>query len=92
MSFRRFEMHQYRQVLSRMRLGDTDRSIARSGLMGRKKCSQLRQLASNHGWLDPEKPLPDPKELAQRIQDPKDDHLQKSLGKWDADKIISFRT
>jgi hypothetical protein len=47
MSFRRFEMNQYCHVLSRMRLGDTDRSIARSGLMGRKKSAQLRLLASN---------------------------------------------
>ena len=34
MSNRRFEMFEYRQVLTRMRLGDTDRAIARVGLMG----------------------------------------------------------
>jgi len=33
MANRRFEMYQYRQVLVRMRLGDTDRAIARSGLI-----------------------------------------------------------
>ena len=32
MSNRRFEMHQYRQILARMRMGDTDRSISRAGL------------------------------------------------------------
>jgi hypothetical protein len=36
MSKRRFEMYQYRQILVRMRQGDSDRDIARSGLMGRK--------------------------------------------------------
>jgi hypothetical protein len=38
-------MHQYRQVLCRIRLGDTDRSIARSGLIGRRKSAELRQIA-----------------------------------------------
>ena len=37
MANRRFEMYQYRQVLSRMRLGESDRAIARSGLMGRQR-------------------------------------------------------
>ena len=37
MANRRFEMYQYRQVLTRMRLGDSDRAIARTGLMGREK-------------------------------------------------------
>ena len=30
-------MFEYRQVLTRMRLGDTDRAISRAGLMGRRK-------------------------------------------------------
>ncbi len=34
---RRFEMYQYRQVLVRLRQGDSDRDIDRAGLMGRKK-------------------------------------------------------
>ena len=33
MSRRKFEMHHYRQVLMRMRQGDSDRDIAKSGLM-----------------------------------------------------------
>lgn len=32
-------MFQYRQVLLRLRQGDSDRDIARSGLMGRPKVS-----------------------------------------------------
>ena len=39
MANRRFEMYEYRQVLTRMRLGDSDRAIARSGLKGRQKAS-----------------------------------------------------
>jgi len=41
MSKRRFERYQYRQVLVRMRLGDSDRQIAHSGLMGRRKVGLL---------------------------------------------------
>ena len=52
-------MYQYRNVLVRMRQGDSDRDIARSKTMGRKKLAQVREIASEHGWLAPEFPLPD---------------------------------
>ena len=51
-------MYEYRQVISRMRLGESDRSIAKAGLMGRRKAAELRQLAKQRGWLD-KRPLPD---------------------------------
>ena len=50
MSRRRFEMFQYRQVIVRLRQGDTDREIARSRLMGRRKITALRPLATEF-WL-----------------------------------------
>jgi len=52
-------MYQYRNVLVRMRRGDSDRDIARSKTMGRKKIAQVREVASARGWLGPEFPLPD---------------------------------
>ena len=52
-------MFQYRQVLVRMRQGDTDRDIARARLMGRRKSAQLRELATARGWLDPSAALPE---------------------------------
>ena len=52
-------MYQYRNVLVRMRQGDSDRDIARSKTMGRKKIAQVREIASERGWLAPEFPLPD---------------------------------
>lgn len=64
MSNRRFEMYHYRQVLARMRQGDSDRDIARSRIMGRKKVAQVREVATTHGWLAPEVPLPDDAALA----------------------------
>lgn len=67
MGRRRIEMHEYRNVLIRLRAGDTDREIARLGLMGRAKVANLRQLAQEQGWLDPIKPLPDVSVIAQHI-------------------------
>ena len=64
MTNRRFEMYQYRHALARMRQGDSDRDIARSKLMGRKKIAAVREAAQRHGWLDPGTPLPDDTELA----------------------------
>lgn len=58
-------MYQYRQVLVRMRLGDSDRQIAKTGLMGRRKAAPLRQLAQVQGWLDPTHPLPEDATLAE---------------------------
>lgn len=60
-------MFQYRQVLVRLRQGDSDRDIARSRLMGRKKLGKLRALAEQIGWLDPAQPLPDDATLASAL-------------------------
>lgn len=59
MANRKFEMHEYRQVLIRMRLGDSDRAITKAGLMGRRKVGEVRRIAEAAGWLKPEVPLPD---------------------------------
>ena len=59
MSNRRFEMFHDRQVLVRMRQGDSDRVIARSKIMGRRKLAHVREVASKRGWLAPDMPLPD---------------------------------
>ena len=59
MANRRFEMYQYRQVLTRIRLGESDRAIARSGLMGREKASALREVAGREGWLEAASVMPD---------------------------------
>ena len=69
MSNRRFEMHEYRAVLVRMRQGNSDRAIARAGLMGRVKARELRDLAGLHGWLDAAVALPDEKEIARVLCD-----------------------
>ncbi len=61
-------MFEYRQILVRMRLGDSDRALAKAGLIGRPKAKALRQLAQSQGWLDPEKPLPADTELLRALR------------------------
>ena len=46
-------MFQFRQILVRVRQGDTDREIARSELMGRRKLAAFRTLRQQQGWLEP---------------------------------------
>jgi transposase len=58
-------MYEYRQVLVRMRQGDSDRGIQRAGLMGRDKAKEVRAKAQAEGWLDPERVLPGDADLAQ---------------------------
>ena len=64
MARRRIEMFQYRQVLARLRAGDTDRELCRCRLMGREKVAAFRAVAVEQGWLGPDRPLPDEGELA----------------------------
>ncbi len=58
-------MHQYRNVIVRMRLGESDRALAKAGLIGRKKAKEVRRIAQGHGWLDSSHPLPDDAALAE---------------------------
>ena len=64
-------MHHYRQALMRMRQGDSDRDIAKSGLMGRRTAAALRTQASARGWLDSANPLPDDATVAAALIAPK---------------------
>jgi len=63
MANRSFEMFHYRQVIHRMRMGESDRAIAKTKLMGRLKCGEVRAIAEKNGWLGAA-PLPDDTELA----------------------------
>lgn len=67
MSRRKIEMHHYRQALLRMRQGDSDRDIAKSGLMGRRTTANLRTLAKERNWLTTEQPAPDDATIAEAL-------------------------
>ena len=68
---RRFEMHQYRHILARMRLGESDRQIDQAGLMGRRTAAKLRKKALASGWLDPDQALPSEAELHAALSPPR---------------------
>jgi transposase len=61
-------MYQYRQVLLRLRAGESDREIARDGLMGRRKVAALRTIAAAGGWLDSATALPEDAVLAREMR------------------------
>jgi len=93
---RRFEMYQYRHILVRMRLGESDRQIDAAGLMGRRAASKLRKKAQRAGWLEPEHPLPSEQDLLEALQRPKSararaqstlEPYRKTIEKWVGDGI-----
>ena len=71
MGRRRIEMFQYRQVLVRLRRGESDREIARGKSMGRRKLAALREVAQREGWLDPATPLPEDAAIAMALGAPR---------------------
>jgi transposase len=60
-------MFQYRQVLVRLRQGDSERDIARAGLMGRRKAAAFHAVASAQGWLKRDAPLPEDEAIAAAV-------------------------
>ncbi len=78
MAKRRFEMYYYRQALVRMRLGDPDRQIAKSGLMGRRVAATARGEAAARGWLDTDQRSPPDEALASIFDAPKKQRARQS--------------
>ena len=64
MAKRRFEMYQYRQIIVRLRSGDTMRGIGRTRLADRKTVRRVRKIAEQQGWLDINREIPDDAVLA----------------------------
>ena len=67
MSNRRFKMFEVRQILVRMRQGDSDRVLSRAGLVGRRKAAGIRRIAKANNWLDTSIPLPGNKVFSQNL-------------------------
>ncbi len=65
MANRRFEMYQIRQIIARLRLGESDRDVARSQAVGRKTVAAVRKRAHAQGWLDAASTPPEDAGLAQ---------------------------
>ena len=60
-------MHEIRNIISRMRLGETNRQVSLAGLMGRNKAAALRRIALEQGWLDKGSPMPSNDAIAQFV-------------------------
>lgn len=61
-------MHEYRAIIHRLRAGMTARQLAREGLMGRHKVTDIQRCCLKQGWLRPEVALPDDETLAKLLQ------------------------
>ena len=83
-------MFQYRQVIHRMRMGQSDRAIAKARLMGRVKCRQLRAVAVEHGWLG-NGPLPDDSRIDELFGVPNSENpTRQSLGLDHQDRVAKW--
>jgi len=91
MSNRRFEMYEYHQILSRMRLGASDRQLAKAGIIGRVKAGEIRSIAQSHDWLNPHNPLPDDSVLAVAFQRQSSVPQQESLAKPYEDQLRAWQ-
>ncbi len=57
-------MHEIRQIIFRLRQGDSIRGIARAELADRKKIRKVRTIAVQQDWLNPKKELPSDERLS----------------------------
>jgi hypothetical protein len=71
MSNRRFEVYQYRQIIFRLRSGESMRSIARTKLADRKTIRKVHNISKQHGWLDTKHEIPNDEVLAKYLGQPK---------------------
>jgi len=58
-------MYEYRQIIVRLRQGDTIHGLVREGLASRKKARDIRRIALQQGWLELRNELPEDAILAQ---------------------------
>lgn len=52
-------MYEVRLIIQRLRLGESQREIARTQRVGRRTVVSIQEAAKQHGWLDPLMPMPD---------------------------------
>ena len=76
MAKRKFEMYEYRQIIVRLRSGESIRSIVKSKVACRQKVRQVRQIALRENWLATQNELPTDEILALFIKpmEPKANH------------------
>jgi transposase len=65
---RRIGMSEYKNIIQRLRHGESDRQIERETKMGRHSISKIRRVASKHLWLLSNTLLPDDEQIKQLIK------------------------
>ncbi|MFP4398330.1 MAG: hypothetical protein ACLFPY_09640 [Desulfonatronovibrio sp.] len=80
-------MHEIRDIIVRMRFGESDRKLAKGGLIGRHKAAKIRSLAKSKGWLDEGVDLPDNLELASVVMQASQNQASGSIVKPFADQV-----
>jgi hypothetical protein len=78
---RRFAVHEIRNIIVRMRLGESDRQLAKAGLIGRIKAAKIRSLADEKGWLDKSVELPANLEIESVVMKPSKQKISGSIVK-----------
>lgn len=66
MTNRRIEMYEYRQIVYRLKAGQSVRCISQETAFGRNKIQEIKKIATTHGWLS-DKLLPEEALLAEII-------------------------
>ncbi len=61
-------MHEVRQIIQRLRLGEKNRKVARAQRVGRNTVANIRRIAAERGWLDATSPMPDDAAIAERCK------------------------
>lgn len=63
-------MYEIRQIIQQLRLGGSQRQIARSQNVGRKTVAVIEGIATEQGWLDPAALIPEDDRLATYFKSP----------------------
>ena len=91
MAYRRFEMFEIRQMIQRLRLGESVRHIARSQRFGRATVALIHTIAGEQGWLDPLVPMPDDATLALWFKTPRKTPQNVSSVESYRDEILTWQ-
>lgn len=86
MANRKIEMYQYREIIHRLRHGQSERGIARAGLAGRSKIRAIKELSKKEGWLEDTAALPADEVLAEFFENTQAP-LQQSLAQPYSEEI-----
>ena len=61
-------MYEIRQMIQRLRLGESNRAVARAQGVGRDTVARVRDIAAAQNWLEATSPLPDDATMARYYQ------------------------